>query len=184
MVFTNETPIEEEIGQHSLVDPDDPCNSYEWSILYLLLLIVASLGISFECYVMYRRKEELLLSAFDIGCIFLSFCAIVQFGPMTSQVLYSGHDVHGFTQSGCKLLHYTEYGIRHLILCIILGLILYAWLITKQNFNQEQVDKKVRHHLPWFILLAFALEAIFGIPVAIYVDVLPGHPYVSLPADQ
>ena len=67
MVFTNETNIEEKIGQHSLVDPDDPCNSYEWSILYLLLLIVASLGISFEFYVMYRRKEDLLLSAFDIG---------------------------------------------------------------------------------------------------------------------
>ena len=145
----------------------------------MLLLISASLCIILEFYVMFRRRGETLLSASDIGCIFLSFCTIVQFGPMTSNVLFSGQDINAtFTQSGCKLLHYTEYGIRHVILCVILSLILYAWLITKHNFNQEQVDKKVRQHLSSLVLLAFALEAVFGIPVAVYVDVIPGHPFV------
>ena len=69
------------------------------------------------------------------------------------------------------LVHFTEYGIRHVILLIVLGLVLYAWLITKHNFNQEQVDKRIRNSLPWLILLCFAIEGIFGMPIAIYVDV-------------
>ena len=38
-------------------------------------------------------------------------------------------------------------------------------------FNSEQVDKRIRTSLPWLILLCFAIEGIFGMPIAIYVDV-------------
>ena len=168
--------IEQDFEQ-DIVEPDDPCNSYQWSIVFLLILTVAIILAIFQCFVMYRRRQN-LLSALDIGFIFLAFCTIIQFGPMTSQVLHAGHGISGFTQSGCKLSHFTEYGVRHVILSIVVFLITYAWLITKQNFNQEQVDKRVRHSLPWLILLAFAIEGVFGMPVAIYVDVLPGHSYV------
>ena len=68
-------------------------------------------------------------------------------------------------------MHYTEYGIRHVILLIVLSLIIYAWLIIKRNFNQEEVDRRVRQNVPWFILLCFAVEGLFGMPSAIYVDV-------------
>ena len=115
-----------------------------------------------------------------IAYIFLALCILIQFGPMTTQILYAGHGLTNFTQSGCKFSHYTEYGVRHVILAIISSMILYAWLITKQNFNQEQVDKKVRNNLAWCILLAFAVEGVFGMPIAIYVDVLPGHFHVSM----
>ena len=68
-------------------------------------------------------------------------------------------------------MHFTEFGIRHVVLLIVLALVIYAWLITKHNFNQEQVDKKIRQNLPWLILLCFAVEGIFGMPIAIYIDV-------------
>lgn len=158
-------------------EPDDPCNSFEWSIIFFLILVLALVFIGLEAHCLYKRRSE-LFSGFDIGAIFLFVCTIIQFGPMTSHLLQAGHDFRSFTQSGCKLIHYTEYGIRHVILAILLGLILYAWLITKHNFNQEQVDKRVRRNLPWLILLAFAIEGLFGMPIAIYVDVLPNFPNV------
>ena len=34
---------------------------------------------------------------------------------MTFQVLHSGHGVYHFSQSGCKLLFFTDYGMRHVI---------------------------------------------------------------------
>ena len=34
---------------------------------------------------------------------------------MTLQVLHSGHGVYHFSQSGCKLLFFTDYGMRHVI---------------------------------------------------------------------
>ena len=92
-------------------------------------------------------------------------------GPMVNTTLLAGHKLKNATQSGCKLAHYTEYGMRHVILLIVLSLVIYAWMITKHNFNQEQVDKRIRQNLPWLILLCFAVEGIFGMPIAIYVDV-------------
>ena len=87
------------------------------------------------------------------------FCGYVDSGFVKKHVMNS------------LLVHFTEYGIRHVILLIVLGLVLYAWLITKHNFNQEQIDKRIRNSLPWLILLCFAIEGIFGMPIAIYVDV-------------
>ena len=34
---------------------------------------------------------------------------------MIFQVLHSGHGVYHFSQSGCKLLFFTDYGMRHVI---------------------------------------------------------------------
>ena len=44
-------------------------------------------------------------------------------------------------------------------------------MIIKRNFNHEEVDKKLRQNVPSLILLCFAIEGVFGMPVAIYVDV-------------
>ena len=56
---------------------------------------------------------------------------------------------------------------------------IYGWLITKHNFNQEQLDKRIRSNIAWLILLSFAIDGIFGIAVAVYVDILPLHATVS-----
>ena len=102
-------------------------------------------------------------------------CTIIQFGPVTSDILHTGN--HGitsyYTQSSCKLMHYTTYGMRHVILAVVISLLIYAWLITRHNFNQEQLDKRIRSNIAWLILLSFAIEAIFGIAVAVYVDIIP-----------
>ena len=58
--------IETNVGQDSLVEPEDPCNSYHWSIVFLLILVIATTLVTFQCFVMYRRRQD-LFSAFDIG---------------------------------------------------------------------------------------------------------------------
>ena len=60
--------IETNVGQDSLVEPDDPCNSYSWSIIFFLVLIIATILVVFHSFVMYRRRQD-LLSAFDIGLV-------------------------------------------------------------------------------------------------------------------
>ena len=76
-------------------------------------------------------------------------------------------------------------------------------MITRHNFNQEQLDKRIRKNFAWLIMLAFAIEAVFGmgnfilgnflaipflkfifsidiLAVAVYVDVMPIHGTVRL----
>ena len=99
-----------------------------------------------------------------LGVHFLFASTITQFGPVTSDVLHTKNGVgSSYTQSGCKLLHYTTYGMRHVILAIVISLIIYAWMITRHNFNQEQLDKRIRKNFAWLVMLAFAIEAVFGI---------------------
>ena len=69
--------------------------------------------------------------------------------------------------------------MRHVILAVIISLLTYAWIITRHNFNQEQLDKRIRDNIAWLIIIAFVIEAIFGITVAVYVDVSPIHATVS-----
>ena len=98
-----------------------------------------------------------------LGVHFLFASTIIQFGPVTSDVLHTKNGIgSSYTQSGCKLLHYTTYGMRHVILVIVISLIIYAWMITRHNFNQEQLDKRIRKNFAWLIMLAFAIEAVFG----------------------
>ena len=96
-----------------------------------------------------------------------------------SDILHNvGKESH-YTQSGCKVFHYTTFGMRHVILAVIISLLTYAWIITRHNFNQEQLDKRIRDNIAWLIIIAFVIEAIFGITVAVYVDVSPIHATVS-----
>ena len=58
------------LDTNSNVEPDDPCNSYEWSVMFLLILILASILITIEGCAMFKRRTD-LFSGFDIGSIFL-----------------------------------------------------------------------------------------------------------------
>ena len=88
------------------MEPDDPCNAYEWSVIFLLMLILALVFVIIEGHAMFKRRKD-LFSGFDIGILFLFACTIIQFGPVTSDILHSGHGFTLYTQSSCKLLHYT-----------------------------------------------------------------------------
>lgn len=174
----NSTPtVELKDQSESIID--DPCNNYEWSLVFFIILILSLMLICLEFYALFKRRSD-LFSGFDIAIIFSFACTVIQFGPELTQLLHAGHDVAFYTQSGCKLLHYTKFGIKSVILAVIISLMLYAWLITRHNFNQEQVDKRIRHFLPWLIMLCFGIEAVLGMPAAIYTDYLPHIHKVSV----
>ena len=118
-----------------------------------------------------------------LGIHFLFASTIIQFGPVTSDVLHTKNGIgSSYTQSGCKLLHYTTYGMRHVILVIVISLIIYAWMITRHNFNQEQLDKRIRKNFAWLVMLAFAIEAVFGMGnVFLVLNCLPQRFLNSLP---
>ena len=72
-------PDPEEDLNKDLVEPDDPCNSYTWGILFLLVLVSAIILIIVECIALFKRRGD-LFSGFDIGIIFLFTCTVIQFG--------------------------------------------------------------------------------------------------------
>ena len=67
------------------MNPDgDPCNSYEWSCLFLFMLSLALTAMVLHLVTLFKRRSN--LSALDILFVIFFFCAIIQFGPMLSQV--------------------------------------------------------------------------------------------------
>ena len=61
----------------------DPCKSYEWSILFLLIFIASMITMIIHMITLFKRRS--MLSCIDILTIALFFATIVQFGPMLSQ---------------------------------------------------------------------------------------------------
>jgi hypothetical protein len=59
-------------------------SSYEWSILFLLILIAAVLAMMFHVWTLWKRRSA--LTAYDILFVAFFFASLVQFGPMMSQV--------------------------------------------------------------------------------------------------
>ena len=74
------------------------------------------------------------------------------------QVLHSGHSIYHFSQSGCKLLFFTDYGMRHVIAYLVVCFFLHAYLVVFQNFDQDNLDGRMRANIPWFIITIFLVE--------------------------
>lgn len=147
---------------------DDPCNSYEWSIIFILVFVAAFVVMIVHLVTLFKRRSN--LSCFDILTMGLFVSIMIQFGPMLSQVLHSGHSVYHFSQSGCKLLFFTDYGMRHVITFLVSSLFVYSYLILFHSFDTESLDRRMRNNVAWLILLLFAIEGLFGITAAVYVD--------------
>jgi len=148
-------------------DPGDPCNSFTWSILFvivMLLAIILWIGTVVQAIVSRGGK----FSGLDRLLFLLAVGTFLQFGPMLTSSLHVGHNTYSYSQSSCKLMFYTEYGTRCLIAVVVLGIAGYAWLGLKQGF--ESVDGKMRDNTGWLVLLAFALQGLFGIAPAVYLD--------------
>lgn len=167
----NAQEYSEEIEKTIANTDGDPCNSYEWSILFLLILMAAVTAMCFHVWTLWKRRSS--LSAYDILFVAFFFAAAVQFGPMMSQVLHSGHGVYHFSQSGCKLLFFTDYGMRHVIAYLVLAFFAHAYLVVFHSFDEDNLDGRMRASVPWFIISIFVVEGIFGMVPAIYVDVGP-----------
>ena len=85
--------------EKTLVDTDgDPCNSHQWSIIFLLLFVLAYLVMILHLISLFKRRSN--LSAFDILSIALFVSSLIQFGPMLSQVMRKISKKNDFFASG------------------------------------------------------------------------------------
>lgn len=95
------------------------------------------------------------------------------FDSRFSVKLWQATSVHGHSiasQSGCKLIAYTVTGMAHVISYILLALVIYAYFGLK-SADFTKMDASLKKHLGWLILGLFALEGIFGLIPAIFMDV-------------
>ena len=90
--------------------------------------------------------------------------------------LWQATTVHGHgiaSQSGCKLIAYTNFGMAHVISYILLALVLYAYKgMNAADFTH--LDNGIKKNLGWIVCFLFALEGVFGMVPAIYMDVATG----------
>ena len=87
--------------------------------------------------------------------------------------IWQAAGVHGrenVSQTGCKLVSYTQVGMTHVISCLILALVIYGYFGLK-NSEFNELDISIRKNLGWIFLAIFAIEGIFGMVPAIYMDV-------------
>ena len=97
----------------------------------------------------------------------LSIATIIQFGPNLSSSLHAGHNYYNFSQTGCKLLFYTEYGTRHVITFLVCSMLAYAYYGLHHGF--ESVAGKVKSvGMGWIILILAAVQGLFGMVPSMY----------------
>jgi len=143
------------------------------------------IGFSFAIYaiVLYLKRRNKLYYGFDVLYSLLFAAAFIKFCPTIWHQL-SIHDsiAPEASQAGCKLMAYTLVGMAHVVTFLIFCLVLYSWIgaglcpslpfcnrLEKINFGD--LDSGIRKHLGWFTLFIFALEGVFGMAPAIYMDV-------------
>merc|ERR1712168_47737 len=152
-------------------DPGDPCNSYDWSIVFCLVMVLSILSwlVTGAMTLSARNARGGQLTGLHKLSVLLALCSLLQFGPMLSSSLHSGHNVFSYTQTGCKLLFYTEYGTRHVITALLLGLFTYCHYGLHHGF--ESIDGKLNTAgWGWLLLMVAAVQGLFGMVPAMYVD--------------
>jgi len=155
-------------------DPGDPCNNHDWSVVFIFMMVLAIIAWFGAAAVTLsaRNSHGGLLTGLHKLCVLLAFAALLQFGPMLSSSLHSGHNIYSYSQTGCKLLFYTEYGTRHVITGLVLSLLAYCYYGIHHGF--ESMDGKISSWgWGWLILAMVAVQGLFGMVPAMYVDLAP-----------
>jgi len=161
----------------------DVCYDKAFSILFFIVIVL--IGFSFGIYtvVLYLKRRNKLYYGFDILYTILFIAAFIKFCPTIWHQLSIHESIPNETsQAGCKLMSYTIIGMAHVVTSLIFCLVLYSWIgaglcptlplcnrMTKLSFGD--LDSGLRRHLGWFLLFIFALEGVFGMVPAIYMDV-------------
>ena len=104
------------------------------------------------CKASFRRSR---LTGHDILFVTMFATAGIRFGPK----IWGAFNVHvnqTVTQSGCKLVAYTEFGLRHVNSLLVIGLVAYAWLSV--FYPQYDLDVTVNHPPPPFRKQALIFE--------------------------
>lgn len=120
----------------------DPCNSFEWSLVYFLIFILSCFIMSIHKWNLLKRRAN--LSAFDILSLALYCCTIIQSGIMLAQVCGSSY----------------SFNSKSLVISMLSGSSQCTWnLHSEPNWLQTQLLHRLWHqtchHLP--CLLRFLL---------------------------
>jgi len=130
-----------------------------------ILAWLATIGIILKS----RNSRGASLSGLDKLAGLLALATLIQFGPMLSSSLHAGHNVYTYSQTGCKLLFYTEYGTRHVITALVCSMLAYAYYGLHHGF--ESVSGRLNTAgMGWIILFLAAVQGLFGMVPAMYVD--------------
>jgi len=152
----------------------DPCHSYTWSILFCIVMTLALLAWAVALALVYRAQRRSCSTAgwVERASVILAVASLAQFGPMLASSLHSGHNVYSYSQTGCKLLFYTEYGMRHVITSLVVSLLAWAYWVTHHGL--DSAEGLVRRLGTGYIILGLALvQGLFGMVPAMYVDLAP-----------
>ena len=162
-------------------DPGDPCNSYEWSVVFCFIMTLSIIAwlvaIAVVSIIIYsppptlsylstqilssRQSRGSSPSGLDKLSALLFLATIIQFGPMLSSSLHSGHNYYYYSQTGCKMLFYTEYGARHVITVLVVGMVAYAYYGLHHGF--ESVSGRMgTAGLGWILLGLAGVQGLFG----------------------
>ena len=161
-------------------DPGDPCNSYAWSVVFCFIMALSLLtwlftvfkvphsSINFLVFLLVlfktlksRKTRGASLSGLDKLVGLLALATLIQFVPMLSTSLHQGHNVYSYSQTGCKLLTYTTYGIHHVITALVCSLMAYAYYGLHHGF--ESVSARLSNvGFGWILLGLAAVQGIFG----------------------
>lgn len=82
----------------------------------------------------------MLLTGLDILILLSLVSGFIRFGPKIWGALQV-HGVRSATQSGCKLVAFTEFGMRHVNTFLVMAAVAYAWAVLK--WERQGVDRKV-----------------------------------------
>jgi len=158
-------------------DPGDPCNSYEWSVVFCFIMTLSIITwlIAIAVILSSRQSRGSSLSGLDKLSGLLALATLIQFGPMLSSSLHSGHNTYYYSQTGCKMLFYTEYGTRHVITTLVMGFTAYGYYGLHHGF--ESVSGRMGTlGMGWILLGLAAVQGLFGMVPAMYVDLsYQGH---------
>jgi hypothetical protein len=147
----------------------DPCNSYSWSIVFLLIMALSFIFWILATIQIIKSRRSCGFSGLDRLLLLLVVASLIQFGPMLASTLHSGHGVYSYSQTSCKLMFYTEYGTRNLIAFLVMAILGYSWMGVNHGF--DSVDGKIRDNMGWVVVVVFAVQGVFGIAPAVYLDV-------------
>jgi len=155
-------------------DPGDPCNSYEWSVVFCFIMTLSIITwlIAIAVVLSSRQSRGSSLSGLDKLSGLLALATLIQFGPMLSSSLHSGHNTYSYSQTGCKMLFYTEYGTRHVITTLVGGLVSYAYYGLHHGFDSVS-GRMGTLGMGWILLGLAAVQGLFGMVPAMYVDLGP-----------
>jgi len=169
--------------ENNWAEEPDVCYDTAFSILFFI--VITLIGFAFGGYtiVLYLKRRNKLYYGFDVLYTILFVAAFVKFCPtIWHQLSIHNSIAAGTSQAGCKLMSYTLIGMAHVVTSLVFFLVLYSWIgaglfpslpfckkLTKVSFGD--LDSGLRRHLGWFLLFIFALEGVFGMVPAIYMDV-------------